>query len=77
MVIWRRENIHQHVNGTAPVIALLSFLMTFPVSGFIWEWFPILQKIQFPWRFNTILAIAAVTVFALAVSEFQEIKFRY
>ena len=58
------------------VIALLSFLMTFPVSGFIWEWFPILQKIQFPWRFNTILAIAAVTVFALAVSEFQEIKFR-
>jgi hypothetical protein len=20
MVIWRRENIHQHVNGTAPVI---------------------------------------------------------
>ncbi len=22
MVIWRRENIHQHVNGTAPVSAL-------------------------------------------------------
>ena len=50
--------------------------MTLPFSQFIWDLLPTLQKIQFPWRFNTILTIAAITVFALAVSQFDEIKFR-
>lgn len=57
------------------VIVFLSFLMTMPVSSFIWEWIPVLQKLQFPWRFNTILTLAAVTVFALAVSEHEDIQF--
>lgn len=58
------------------VVVFLSLFMTLPFSQFIWDLLPALQKIQFPWRFNTILTIAAITVFALAVSQFDEIKFR-
>ena len=58
------------------VVVFLSLFMTLPFSQFIWDLLPTLQKIQFPWRFNTILTIAAITVFALAVSQFDEIKFR-
>jgi len=58
------------------VVIFLSLFMTLPFSQFIWDLLPALQKIQFPWRFNTILTIAAITVFALAVSQFDEIKFR-
>lgn len=57
------------------IVVLLSLFMTLPFSQFIWDLLPVLQKIQFPWRFNTILTIASVTVFALAVSQFDEIKF--
>ena len=57
------------------VIVFLSFLMTMPVSRFVWEVIPILQKVQFPWRFNTVLTLGAVTVFALAVSEHRDIQF--
>lgn len=58
------------------VVVFLSLFMTLPFSQFIWDLLPTLQKIQFPWRFNTILTIAVITVFALAVSQFDEIKFR-
>lgn len=57
------------------VVVFLSFIMTLPVSRFFWEVIPLLQKLQFPWRFNTVLSLAAVTVFALAVSEHKDIQF--
>ncbi len=58
------------------VVIFICFLMMLPISQFVWEWFPVYQKLQFPWRFNTVLSVAAVTVFALAMSEYREIKFR-
>ena len=57
------------------VVVFLCFFMTLPVSRFFWEVIPLIQKLQFPWRFNTVLSLAAVTVFALAVSEHKDIQF--
>lgn len=44
MVIWRRENIHQHVNGTAP----RNDLHVFTTCGFIVELQNIPQKHDTP-----------------------------
>ena len=34
MVIWRRENIHQHVNGTAPKNSIIDKIKDFYTNGF-------------------------------------------
>ena len=33
MAIWRRENIHQHVNGTAPAVHLFHGIFAFEAAG--------------------------------------------
>jgi hypothetical protein len=49
------------------VVALVCFFMMMPLSKPVWVLLPTLQKIQFPFRFNTILslAVAPLIVFAL------------
>jgi uncharacterized membrane protein len=47
--------------------ALLSLTMMLPISRWLWEIIPALPAIQFPWRFNAILAVAAAALFASAV----------
>lgn len=58
------------------LVVILSIFMMLPFSKFIWDISLPLQRVQFPWRFNTILSLAVITVFALAVSEYKYIKFR-
>jgi len=41
------------------------FLMTSP-SAFIWRMVPPLQMVQFPWRFNAVLAVAICPILAFA-----------
>ena len=53
------------------IIAMLSLFMTLPLSQLIWNVFPVVQRIQFPWRFNTILTVATVGLFALAISQLK------
>lgn len=48
-------------------IACMALTMMLPMSLFVWELVPPIQSIQFPWRFNSILCVAAVTVFALVI----------
>jgi hypothetical protein len=48
-------------------IALASLIMMFPVSQLLWRVIPALPSIQFPWRFNTILALATAVLLASAV----------
>jgi hypothetical protein len=47
--------------------AAVSLLMMLPVSNLFWRVIPALPSIQFPWRFNTILALAAAMLLALAI----------
>jgi hypothetical protein len=47
------------------VVALASFFMMIPASYPVWIMIPTWQKVQFPWRFNVVLVIAASTLVAL------------
>lgn len=47
------------------IIGTVSFLMMLPLSEPIWHLLPPLQRVQFPWRCNLILALATVAVVAL------------
>ena len=49
-------------------VAVLSLGMTLPWSKPIWDLLPMLQKVQFPWRFNAVLSVAAITLFAFAAT---------
>jgi len=42
------------------------FMMSLP-SAFIWQSIPTLQKIQFPWRWLSVLSVISVLVFACAI----------
>ncbi len=52
------------------VIIACAFMML-PLSLPIWRVFTALQKIQFPWRFNTILCVALCGLLALSLSSFN------
>jgi hypothetical protein len=43
-------------------VSLVSVFMMTPLSKWIWSALSPLQKIQFPWRFNTVLSLAAATL---------------
>jgi hypothetical protein len=47
----------------------LSVLMMTPASAPVWRWLTSLQRIQFPWRFNAVLCVAAAALVALATRE--------
>ncbi|MFB2879953.1 6-pyruvoyl-tetrahydropterin synthase-related protein [Floridanema aerugineum] len=54
------------------IIAMSVFLMTLPISKPIWEIFSIIQRIQHPWRFNTILTVATTALLALGISALKK-----
>ncbi len=49
-------------------LAILSVLMMTQLSKPVWLAFPPLQRIQFPWRFNVVLVLAATALLAMAIS---------
>jgi hypothetical protein len=48
------------------MVALASLAMMLPVSTKLWETIPALAALQFPWRFNITLTLAAAAVTGLA-----------
>ena len=54
------------------LVALGSLAMTLPLSKPLWDLLPMLQKIQFPWRFNTVLTLAVITLLAQATSAIRQ-----
>jgi hypothetical protein len=49
------------------VIGIMSVYMMIPLSQPIVEVFPIIHRIQFPWRFNTILVIATTALVGISI----------
>jgi uncharacterized membrane protein len=47
-----------------PIVLALAVFLTSPFSGFIWARISILQEVQFPWRFLTIVCLAAALLAA-------------
>jgi hypothetical protein len=54
------------------VMALASIFMMTDLSRPIWLIFPVVQKIQFPWRFNAILSLATTALLALSIHSFRK-----
>ena len=48
------------------LVGLTSFAMMLPISAFIWKAVPQLAAIQFPYRFNTLLCLAATALLTSA-----------
>lgn len=53
------------------VLGTLSFLMMLPLSEPLWHLLPPLQLVQFPWRFNLLLALATVAVVTLGAPTYR------
>jgi hypothetical protein len=53
------------------VVSLGCLLLMTPVSNFVWRLVKPLQSIQFPWRFNAVLCVAAAALVALAARTLQ------
>lgn len=49
------------------LVAIFSFAMMLPPARPVWDFLPPLQAIQFPWRFNVLLTLAATMLLALWV----------
>jgi hypothetical protein len=49
-------------------VAIAVFLMMLPIARPIWDLLPLLQAIQFPWRFNIVLTLAMAALVALWAS---------
>jgi hypothetical protein len=47
-------------------VAAITFLMMLPVSRPVWDVLPPLQRIQFPWRLNTVLLVSVTALLTLA-----------
>ncbi|WP_204104383.1 MULTISPECIES: YfhO family protein [Spirulina sp. CCY15215] len=52
-------------------ISFASILMMIPFSQFIWDKVTILQKIQFPWRFHSLLTLSISAAIALVFSSLE------
>ncbi|HEX6125713.1 MAG TPA: hypothetical protein VFZ23_10125, partial [Pyrinomonadaceae bacterium] len=66
----KRDERHEttwRILFAAVITAWFAFFMMAQPSKFIWDSIPFLQKIQFPWRWLSVLSMLSVTAFALAV----------
>lgn len=48
-------------------VSVFGFFMLSKPSQFVWEALPFLQKLQFPWRWLSVVSFSAVVAFALSV----------
>lgn len=64
--------IYQRESSYWMSIAAIALFMTLPLSKPIWDVVTVIQRLQYPWRFNTILTIATSALLALAVDKFQQ-----
>ena len=65
-----RSNLTNSIKSKATfwiVPAMLCVVMMTPLSKPVWQIIPSLQKIQFPWRFNAVLSLAAAALLALGI----------
>lgn len=56
---------------------LLALFMMFPVSKPLWVLLPVLQKIQFPWRFGTLLTFASLSLMATSLTGLSRTRQRH
>jgi len=58
-------------------VAIASGFMTLPMSKPIWVLLPMLQTIQFPWRFHVLSTVAATAIITLGFYSFNKVSKGY
>ena len=67
LLAWqRKEPGLRRAAGFWLAIGVMAVFMASPLSVFVWKSIHFLQKMQFPWRFHTVLEIATAALAALA-----------
>ena len=74
LIIKRKENtVTWRIALACIAAAYFAFFMLSQPSKIIWDSLPLLQKIQFPWRWLSVVSLLAVTAFALTITRVLEI----
>jgi hypothetical protein len=68
----RSETVAARANRFWLAVAALSVLMMTVASKPVWEAFAILQRVQYTWRFNSLVCVAAAALSAAAVKAVRE-----
>jgi hypothetical protein len=55
------------------IVTGCAIFMMLPLSQFVWFVLPLFQKVQFPWRFNTVITIAITALLALALPQIHRL----
>lgn len=58
-------------------VAIFAFFFMTQLSSFFWRFIPFLDLIVFPWRFSTLLVLAAASLSALGFSNFGDRRARW
>ena len=66
------NKFRRQVNIFWLVVAMATIFMMTDFSRPIWLIFPVVQKIQFPWRFNFILSLATTALLATSIYSFKK-----
>jgi hypothetical protein len=53
------------------IVTGFAIFMTLPLSQLVWSVLPLFQKVQFPWRFHTVITIGITALLALALPQIQ------
>lgn len=81
VLLWRVRRRHdsdtRYVLFASSITGLFSFFMLSRPSEFIWDALPFLQKIQFPWRWMSVVSLFAVVAFSISIPLlFREFRHR-
>jgi len=74
MVLWGKNKQQLKEVTFWSFLLVISFFMMFPVSFPIWSNLPILQKIQFPWRFNVLVVPGVTALVAIGMESSDRFK---
>jgi uncharacterized membrane protein len=78
-IVYLLKNRKQNDSGVKRILlatvvtTFFAFFMLSKPSQAVWEAFPFLQKLQFPWRWLSVLSFSAVVAFALSVPRLLDI----
>lgn len=70
LISWlaNRRRVNNYTAGSFwIVVCLFSFFMMLDISSWLWHMLPLLPRIQFPYRFNALLAVGVAAVAASAM----------
>jgi uncharacterized membrane protein len=68
-----KASSHWKIIAASAGVTTFAFFMLSKPSQFIWDALPFLQKLQFPWRWMSMVSFAAVVAFALSVPRLLDI----